>query len=152
MNKWRRDNIYSMIIPSPNVSYILGRDIFRPNDANIGDYSHGFRQSEHTYGLGKYSGEQQSLYDFENLNCFGSHTVSQQRYRRTPHPDLISPLTTDEIIITSVRDISYADAKEEIIKYKESMGNRKVYISEIAEKLKIDFDLIESIVDELQNE
>lgn len=37
----------------------------------------------------------------------------------------------DEIIIVPVRELSYEDAKKEIIEYLESTGRRTVYISEI---------------------
>lgn len=78
-------------------------------------------------------------------------TVSQQIDRPRTHHDSIFPLTTDEIIITPVRELSYAEAKVEIANYVNSVDNRKVYISEIAEKLIIDFDLIEAVLDELEN-
>ena len=113
-----------MILPR-NDSITPDGNLFQPNDADVGYYYPGFKQSEPVHGLYKYNEELQSTNNFHNSHSLGPHTV---------------------------RDISYADAKEEIINYKESVGNRKVYISEIAEKLKIDFDLIESIVDELQNE
>lgn len=38
---------------------------------------------------------------------------------------------TDEIIIVPVRELSYEDAKKEIIKYLEGSGKRTVYVSEI---------------------
>ena len=140
-----------MILPR-NDSITPDGNLFQPNDADVGYYYPGFKQSEPVHGLYKYNEELQSTNNFHNSHSLGPHTASPSMHIPPPHPDLLLPLTTDEIIITPVRDISYADAKEEIINYKESVGNRKVYISEIAEKLKIDFDLIESIVDELQNE
>lgn len=38
---------------------------------------------------------------------------------------------TDEIIIVTVRELSYEDAKEEIIEYLENVEKRTVYVSEI---------------------
>jgi methylmalonyl-CoA mutase cobalamin-binding subunit len=39
--------------------------------------------------------------------------------------------TTDDIIIVSVRELSYEDTKKEVMKYLENAGKRKVYVSEI---------------------
>jgi len=56
-----------------------------------------------------------------------------------------------EIESHGVRKLSRAQAKEEILDYLDEMG-RKAYISEIAEELYIDFDLIESILEEIYND
>ena len=53
-----------------------------------------------------------------------------------------------EIESHGVRKLSRVQAKEEILDYLDEMG-RKAYISEIAEELYIDFDLIESILEEI---
>lgn len=59
---------------------------------------------------------------------------------------------TDEIIIVPVRELSHEDAKKEIIKYLESVGKRKVYVSEIVEKLRLDIELTAEIVHEWRNQ
>lgn len=41
----------------------------------------------------------------------------------------------EQISIVPLRELSYEDAKREIVAYSQQAGNRKVYISEIAEKL-----------------
>ena len=51
------------------------------------------------------------------------------------------------IIIMSPRDISFEDAEKEIHEYIAKAGNRTVYISELAEELNIDMDLIAKIHD-----
>jgi len=43
------------------------------------------------------------------------------------------------------------DSKNKILKYIELAGDREVYISELAEELLIDFDLIEVIMDEIRS-
>ncbi|MFA7087113.1 MAG: hypothetical protein WC145_10660 [Aliarcobacter sp.] len=53
------------------------------------------------------------------------------------------------IIIYPVREISYNKAKSEITDYIKLVGGRKVYISEVAEELAIDMDLIESILQDM---
>lgn len=55
-----------------------------------------------------------------------------------------------EIVIVPIRDLSYKDAKTEISNYIQLVNNRKVYISELAEKLRLDVKLIEKIMEELR--
>ena len=67
----------------------------------------------------------------------------------------LRPITSDEseeIIIVSLRDLPYEDAKNEISKYVQLAGGRKVYISELAEKLRLDIELIMDIMEELEGE
>ena len=54
-----------------------------------------------------------------------------------------------EIVIVPIRDLSYENAKTEISNYIQLVNNRKVYISELAEKLRLDVELIEKIMEEL---
>lgn len=56
------------------------------------------------------------------------------------------------IVIVSLREIPRDYAKIEIIEYIRQAGGRKVYISELAEELRLDFDLITDIMEELQAE
>lgn len=60
------------------------------------------------------------------------------------------PFLSDEIVIVPLRELSYNDAKKEISEYIKKAGDRKVYISELAEELLIDFELIEEIIEELE--
>lgn len=53
---------------------------------------------------------------------------------------------TDEIIIVPVRELSYADAKKEIIEHLECSGKRTVYVSEVVENLRLDIELTADIV------
>lgn len=56
----------------------------------------------------------------------------------------------DEFMIVPIREMSYNDAKKEISAYIEKTGYRKVYISELAEELVIEFELIEEIMEEMK--
>lgn len=59
---------------------------------------------------------------------------------------------SDEIVIVPLRELSYDDAKREIIRYIQKVGNRKVYISEIAEQLRLDIELIMQILREIEHQ
>lgn len=48
-----------------------------------------------------------------------------------------------DIVIVPVRELSYNDAQKEISDYIKKARGSKVYISELAEELAIDFELIE---------
>jgi hypothetical protein len=63
------------------------------------------------------------------------------------------PVNTDEggLVFVSVRDICYEDAEAEIRKYIRGIGSRTVYVSELAEELQIDIDLIKSILKRISN-
>lgn len=65
-------------------------------------------------------------------------------------PEHSEPFLPDEIVIVPIRELSYNDAKKEISEYIKKAGDRKVYISELAEELVIDFELIEEIIEELE--
>lgn len=65
-------------------------------------------------------------------------------------PTHSKPFLSDEIVIVPIRELSYDDAKKEISEYIKRAGYRKVYISELAEELLIDFELIEEIIEELE--
>lgn len=53
---------------------------------------------------------------------------------------------TDEILIVPVRELSYEDAKKEIIEYLEYSGKRNVYVSEVVQKLRLDIELTADIM------
>ncbi len=57
----------------------------------------------------------------------------------------------DVIEIFSVLDCSNELATMMIIKYLEKAGNRKVYISEIVEELRLDIEQVKEIMDKLKN-
>lgn len=61
----------------------------------------------------------------------------------------LRPIQTDEIVIVPLRELPRDYAKKEIIDYIRNVGGRKVYISELAEKLRLDIELIMDIMDEL---
>jgi hypothetical protein len=50
------------------------------------------------------------------------------------------------IVFIFPRELTYAEAKIEIESYMKKVGGRKVYISELAEELKIDMDLIKEVL------
>lgn len=62
------------------------------------------------------------------------------------------PILSDEILIVPLRDLSYEDAKKDITNYIQHAGGRKVYISELAEELRLDIELIMEVMEELKTE
>lgn len=54
-----------------------------------------------------------------------------------------------EIVVVFVRKLSYEDAKNEISEYIQRAGGRKVYITELAEELKLGCEQIMEIMKEL---
>lgn len=54
------------------------------------------------------------------------------------------------LVFVPIRDLTYSDAMGEIKAYIEKVGHRKVYISELAEELQIDMDLIEQILNDIR--
>lgn len=51
-----------------------------------------------------------------------------------------------DIEILPVRNLSYDDTEKEIIGYLQKAGKRRVYISEIVEKLRLDIGLVADIM------
>ena len=81
-------------------------------------------------------------------------TVSQL-YGLTASTNPPRPITSDEseeIVIVPLRELPREDAKIEISKYVQLAGGRKVYISELAEELRLDIELIIEIMEELEDE
>lgn len=62
------------------------------------------------------------------------------------------PIQTDEIVIVPLRELPRDYAKMEIAEYIRQAGGRKVYLSELAEELRLDIELIMEIVEELETE
>lgn len=62
------------------------------------------------------------------------------------------PILSNETLILSIRELSHEDAKREIANYIKNAGDRKVYISELAEELILDIELIMEIIEELKTE
>lgn len=54
--------------------------------------------------------------------------------------------TEGYIVITRLRDLSYEDAEKEIKDYLQKAGKRRVYVSEIVEKLRLDIELVADIL------
>ena len=54
------------------------------------------------------------------------------------------------LVFVPIRDLTYSDAMREIKAYIEKVGHRRVYISELAEELQIDMDLIEQILNDIR--
>ena len=78
---------------------------------------------------------------------FHQHGLTDNNVSITTHS---KPFLSDEIVIVPLRELSYNDAKKEISEYIKRAGDRNVYISELAEELLIDFELIEEIIEELE--
>jgi hypothetical protein len=51
-----------------------------------------------------------------------------------------------DIEIVPIRNLLYEDAEKEIIEYLQNAGKRRVYISEIVKKLRLDIDLVADIL------
>ena len=54
------------------------------------------------------------------------------------------------LVFVPIRDLTYPQAMAEIKAYIEKVGTRRVYISELAEDLQIDMDLIEEILNDIR--
>lgn len=80
---------------------------------------------------------------FDYVGLKASNNISPSRGRPVP--------PSDQIIIVQLREPSYEEAKMEIIEYIRDAG-RKVYISELAEKLRLDIELIMQIMEELERD
>lgn len=51
-----------------------------------------------------------------------------------------------DIAVVPVRNLLYEDAEKEIIEYAEKAGKRRVYVSEVVEKLRLDVELTAEIL------
>lgn len=51
-----------------------------------------------------------------------------------------------EVEVFPLRDLPYKDAKKEIIEYAQNAGKKKVYVSEIVKKLRLDDELVAEIL------
>lgn len=77
--------------------------------------------------------------------------------RRTWEAKNSSPIPKEDIpcigglVFVPIRDISYSTAIREIKEYIKKVGNRKVYISELAEELQIDIDIIKDVMKKIQS-
>ena len=99
--------------------------------------------------------------DFSRHSWHGvSHIIPEvaavpQLYGLTGNANPPRPITSDEseeIVIVPLRELPRESAKIEISKYIQLAGGRKVYISELAEKLRLDIELIMEIMEELETE
>lgn len=55
-------------------------------------------------------------------------------------------MLSKDIEIVPVRDLSYEDAEKEIMEYLKKAGKRRVYVSEIVKKLRLDIELVADIL------
>ncbi len=81
--------------------------------------------------------------------------VGSQLYGLTASANSPRPITSnesEEIVIVPLRELPREYAKMEISEYIQKAGGRKVYISELAEKLMLDIELIMEIMEELETE
>ena len=81
--------------------------------------------------------------------------VVSQLYGPTASANPPRPIASDEseeIVIVPLRELPREYAKMEISEYIQKAGGRKVYISELAEKLMLDIELIMEIMEELETE
>lgn len=76
--------------------------------------------------------------------------------RRARVTEISSPMPkedlpcVDGLVFVPIRNLTYSAAMSEIKAYIENVGRRKVYISELAEELQIDMDLIEQILNDIR--
>ena len=110
--------------------------------------------NQHYFGLCKQVGtpvgrlvDMLAYRDDLSERVFHQHGLTDNNVSITTHS---KPFLSDEIVIVPLRELSYNDAKKEISEYIKRAGDRKVYISELAEELLIDFELIEEIIEELE--
>ena len=67
-----------------------------------------------------------------------------------------SPIPKEDIpcfgglVFVPIRNLTYSQAMDEIRVYIEKVGHRRVYISELAEELQIDMDLIKEILEDIR--
>lgn len=73
----------------------------------------------------------------DNNNCYEKSSFIMRR-----GPDLLQK----DIEILPIRNLLYEDAEKEIIEYLQKAGKRRVYVSEIVEKLRLDIELVARIV------
>ena len=99
---------------------------------------------------------QKSLYSYYGVSHIVPNVATvSQLHGLTASTTTLKPIQLDEseeIVIVPLRDLSHEDAKNEISNYVQLAGGRKVYISELAEKLRLDIELIMDIMEELEDE
>lgn len=99
---------------------------------------------------------EKSLWDsFHGMPLIMSVGASSQLYGLKTSGTFSRPIKseeTEDIIIVPIREIPHEYAKIEISKYIQQAGGRKVYISELAEKLRLDIEQIMEIMEELETE
>jgi len=107
------------------------------------------------YGLGSF------LPNDRHLMAASEARVADMKYsewlaRNNRHTGTPLPISKEELpcigglVFVPIRDLTYLEAMNEIRAYIEKVGNRRVYISELAEELQIDMDLIEEILREIR--
>lgn len=151
-------------IAPPNETIYLSKESY-PSEKNL-VYSRG---TTSTVGyakkmLGFYSGHQSqvgmvNIREIRPETFFGMPHVSfdygdwfNPKNLAAHYPSLIKPkpILSDEILIVPLRELSHENAKKEITDYIQHAGGRKVYISELAEELRLDIELIMEVMEELK--
>lgn len=127
--------------------------------ASTGYYSlsHGHHGFQYQVGVPVGIGFDRKLFD----SYHGMHqtmsgvAVVPQLYGLTASANPPGPISSDEseeLVIVPLRELPREYAKMEISEYVRLAGGRKVYISELAEKLRLDIELIMEIMEELETE
>lgn len=97
-----------------------------------------------------------SLYSYYGVSHIVPEVATVSKFHElTASATTLKPIKSDEseeIVIVPLRDLPHEDAKNEISNYVQLAGGRKVYISELAEKLRLDIELIIDIMEELEDE
>jgi hypothetical protein len=55
-------------------------------------------------------------------------------------------MLSKDIEILPVRNLLYEDAEKEIVEYLQKTGKRRIYVSEIVQKLRLDIELVADIL------
>ncbi len=85
------------------------------------------------------------------ISVFDNYQITDSGVRQSNNPKYkvyIRYIKIDEIIIVPIRELPREYAKIEISRYIQQAGGRKVYISELAEELRLDIELIIEIMEE----
>ncbi len=87
------------------------------------------------------------------INAHYSNMINS-RYNIIFNGSNVDIVSHEEVLVTivPVRELSYEDAREEILNHIRGLNGQPIYLSEIAETLHIDIDLIIFVVENLERE
>ncbi|MCX6676326.1 MAG: hypothetical protein NTU95_00070 [Methanothrix sp.] len=111
--------------------------------------------SQYESGLGRFLSNERYLMTPSDAG-FVDVKYLESIVRNVKHMGTPLPIPKEEIpcfgglVFVPTRDLTYLEAMDEIKAYIEKVGNRRVYISELAEELQIDMDLIEVILNDIR--